>query len=135
MAIFDRLREFHDDIVFRRYPDIRRHAPLMFSALFLIVLVLMFGSGFLGGAGAVTKPELRANIVYPTLGAELRLSRFADRPAARPMLRAPIVEADANDPRSPMVIDIDTESAAVHASAGTIDDHGTPINIGSWPLD
>jgi hypothetical protein len=34
-----------------------------------------------------------------------------------------------------MVIDIDPESAAVHASAGTIDVHGTPINIGSWPLD
>ncbi len=135
MAILDRIRQIHDDIVFRRNLDIRQHAPLMFSALFLIVVVLMFGSGFLGGAGAVTNSGHRAQTDYRALGAELRLTRFADRAPAPATIRAPIVEADANDPRSPMVIDIDPESAAVHASAGTIDVHGTPINIGSWPLD
>jgi hypothetical protein len=34
-----------------------------------------------------------------------------------------------------MLIDIDPESGAVHASAGSIKILGTPINIGSWPLD
>ncbi len=135
MAIFDRIREIHDDIVFRHYPDIRQHAPLMFSALFVIVLMLMFVSGFLGGAGAVTNSGHRTQTDYRALGAELRLMRYADRAPAAMTVRAPIVAADANDPTAPMLIDIDPESAAVHASAGTIDVHGTPMNIGSWTLD
>lgn len=141
MVILDRIREIHDDIVFHRYPDIRELAPdmrelapLMFSAIFMVVLTTMLAVGLIGGASNGTKPELRAGIDSPAVGAKLRLTRFSDRPATMAVrVRAP--EADANDPGSPMLIDIDPESGAVHASAGTIDVHGTPINIGSWPLD
>ncbi len=135
MAILDRIREIHDDIVFRRHPDLRRHAPLMLSAAFLIALTTMMATGFLGRTNAVPTFQIGA-AEYPTLGARLRLSRIPDRPApAAEMVRARALEVDANDPKSPMLIDIDPESGAVHASAGTIDIQGTPINIGNWPLD
>ena len=143
MVILDRIREIHDDIVFRRYPsfselapDLRELAPLMFSAVFIIVLAAMLGAGLIGGARNGAKPELRAGIDFPAVGAKLRLSRISDHPAqAAEAVRVRAPEADANDPKSPMLIDIDPESGVVHASAGTIDVHGTPINIGSWPLD
>ena len=44
MVIIDRLREIHDDIVFRHYPDIREHASLIISAVFLIALATMLGT-------------------------------------------------------------------------------------------
>ena len=136
MVIFDRLRELHDDIVFRRYPDFREHAPLMFSAMFLMVLATTLGMAYFGEARTFAKPEIRANIDYPVLGATLRLSRLSDRPARTAEApRTPVPEAEANDPLSPMLIVIDPESGAVHASAGSIEILGTPINIGSWPLD
>ena len=134
MMIFDKLREFHDDIVFRLYPDIREHAPLMFLAVFLIIFATMMGTTYFGETATIAKLQIRADIDSPALGAKLRLLRFTDRPvrsAGAP--RAP--EADANDPWSPMLIDIDPESGAVHASAGSINILGTPINIGNWPLD
>ena len=143
MVILDRIREIHDDIVFHRYPgirelapDLRELAPLIFSEIFMAILATMLGAGLIGGASNGAKTVLRAGIDVPAVGAKLRLSRFSDRPAltsAAVRVRAP--EADANDPKSPMLIDIDPESAVVHASAGTIDVHGTPINIGSWPLN
>ncbi len=134
MVIIDRLREFHDDIVFRHYPDIREHVPLMYSAVFLIILATLLGTTYFGEATTIAKPQIHADIDSPALGAKLRLLRFADRPArAAEALRAP--EDDANDPWSPMLIDIDPESGAVHASAGSINILGTPINIGNWPLD
>ncbi len=134
MVIIDRLREIHDDIVFRHYPDIREHASLIISAVFLIALATMLGTTYFGAAATVAKPQIHTSIDYPALGAKLRLSRFTDRPVrAAEAPRAP--EADANDPWSPMLIDIDPESGAVHASAGSINILGTPINIGSWPLD
>ena len=136
MVIIERLREFHDDIVFRHYPDIREHTPIIFSGVFLIVLAMTVGATYFGGPTTIVKPQIRTSIEYPALGAKLRLSRFTDRPArAAEAPRAPAPGADVNDPRSPMVIDIDPESGAVHTSAGSIDILGTPINIGSWPLD
>ncbi len=136
MVIIDRLREIHDDIVFRHYPDIREHASLIISAVFLIALATMLGTTYFGAAATVAKPQIHTSIDYPALGAKLRLSRFTDRPVrAAEAIRAPAPEADANDPWSPMLIDIDPESGAAHASAGSIDILGTPINIGNWPLD
>ena len=136
MVIFDRLREFHDDIVFRHFPDIRKHASLIISVVFLVALATMLGSTYFGAAATFAKPQNHASIDYPALGAKLRLSRITDRPVrAAEALRAPVPEADATDPGSPMLIDIDPESGAVHASAGSINILGTPINIGSWPLD
>ncbi len=136
MVICDRLREFHDDIVFRHFPDMREHASLILSSVFLLALATMLGTTYFGGATRIAKPQISASIDYPALGVTLRLSRFANRPArAAEALRAPAPEADANDPLSPMLIDIDPESGAVHASAGSIYILGTPINIGSWPLD
>ncbi len=135
MAILDRIREIHDDIVFRHYPDIRQHAPLILSAAFLIALTTMMATSFLGRTSAVPTSKIDA-AEYPTLGARLRLSRIPDRPApAVEMIRAHALEIDANNPKSPMLIDIDPETGNVHASAGTIDVHGTPINIGRWTLD
>ncbi len=140
MVNFERLRNFHDDIVFRHIPDLRDHAPLILSATFLIALTTMAATSFLGPASALSTPRIHAgthaNTDDPTLGPTLRLSRLADRtapPSETARARAP--DADANDPKSPMLIDIDPEGGAVHASAGTIDVFGTPINIGSWPLD
>jgi hypothetical protein len=80
MVIFDRLRELHDDIAFRRYPDLRAHAPLMFAAMFLIVLATTLGTTYFGETSTIAKPEFHAKIDYPVLGATLRLSRFSDRP-------------------------------------------------------
>lgn len=144
MVIMDRLRDFRDDIVYcrypaliRRYPEIREFAPLTFSAVFMVILVSMLGVSLLVGvSGAGPATELRTKIDDSTVGARLRLSRIADRaPRETAPSRLHESEADANDPNSPMLIDIDPESGAVHASAGTIEVHGTPINIGNWPLD
>ena len=136
MVIIDRFREFHDDIVFRHYPDIRKHARHMYSAVFLIILATLLGTTYIGEATTIAKPQIRADIDSPALGAKLRLLRFTDRPVrAAEAIRAPAPEPDANDPSSPMLIDIDPESGAAHASAGSIDILGTPINIGNWPLD
>ncbi len=136
IVIIDRLREIHDDIVFRHYPDIRQHTRLMISAIFLIALATMLGMTYFGAFATVAKPQIRAEIEYPVLGAKLRLSRFANRPTrSAGAIHTPASEADASDPWSPMLIDIDPESGALHASAGSIDILGTPINIGNWPLD
>ena len=135
-VIIDRLREFHDDVVFRHYPGIRKHTPLRISAIFLIALATMLGTTYFGGSAIVAETQIRAEIEYPVLGAKLRLSRFANRPARTDgTIHAPASGADASDPWSPMLIDIDPESGALHASAGSIDVLGTPINIGNWPLD
>ncbi len=131
MVILDRIRELHDDIVFRHYPDIREHAPLTFSAVFLIILATTLATSLLAGASTGPAPGLRTTIDYPASGAKLRRSRFPGRATAT----APRRPAVANGPMSPMLIDIDPESGAVHASAGIIDVHGTPITIGNWPLD
>ncbi len=89
-----------------------------------------------GAAATVAKPQIHTSIDYPALGAKLRLSRFANRPTRTAgAIHTPASEADASDPWSPMLIDIDPESGALHASAGSIDVLGTPINIGNWPLD
>ena len=134
IVIVDRLRELHDDIVFRYFPDIREHTPFMISAIFLIVLATMLGTTYFGGSATVAKPQIRARIEYPVLGAKLRPSRIANRPARTAgALHAPA--ADANDPWTPMLIDIDPESGALHASAGSINFLGTPTNIGNRPLD
>ncbi len=136
MVLIERLREFHDDIVFRHYPDIREHTPIIFSAAFLIVLAMTVGTTYFGGPTTIAKSQISTSIDYQVLGAKLRLSRFTDRPArATRALRARAAGADVNDPRSPMLIDIDPASGAMHTSAGSINILGTPINIGSWPLD
>ncbi len=141
MMILDRARDLHDNIVhryypeFRRYyPDFREYAPLTFSAVFLLVLATMLGVTMLGGANGVARPEFLAGIDYPAMGAELRLSRISMRATSPIAARTYSPMDDADDPQSPMLIDIDPESGAVNASAGTIDVHGTPINIGNWPL-
>jgi len=135
MVILDRVRDLHDDIVHRYYPDFRDYAPLTFSAVFLLVLATMLGVTMFGGANGVSRPEFSAGIDYPAMGAELRLSRNSER-ATPPIVVARTYSPvdDTDDPRSPMLIDIDPESGAVNASAGTILVHGTPINIGNWPL-
>ena len=132
MVILDRIRELHDDIVFRHYPDIRAYAPLTSSAVLLIILATMLATSLLAGASTGPAPGLRAAIDYPALGAQLRRSRFSGSATATAPRHREV--ADANGPMSPMLIDIGPESGAVHASAGTIDVHGTPITIGNWPL-
>ena len=136
MVIFDRIRELHDDIVFRHYPGVRENAPFIYAAMFLIVFATALGNTYFGDSGMNEDLAAPAKIEYPVLGATLRLSRISGRPE-RPIetLRAKVQESEANDPRSPMLIDIDPESGAVHASAGSIEILGSPINIGNWPLD
>lgn len=141
MVILDRVRDLHDEFVYRYhaefrryYPDFRDYAPLAFSAVFLLVLATMLGVTMLGGANGVARGEFRAGIDYPAMGAELRLSRISVRATSPIAARTYSPVDDADDPKSPMLIDIDPESGAVNASAGTIDVGGTPINIGNWPL-
>ncbi len=128
MVILERVRNFHDDIVYRHVPEIRELAPLVLSGVFLLALATMLATTLLGGSGTHWRSDPGARIDYQQTSTELGRSSVADRTAAG-------VKWDASFPKTPMRIDIERERGAVHSGADTIEVRGMPIDLGDWPRD
>ena len=136
MMFLERVRNLHDDIVYRHLPETRELAPIVLSGAFLLALATMLATTLLSGTGTHWRSDPSARIAYPAPGAERRDSATFVRPTSsvRPT-GARAAMADTTDSKAPMLIDFDPESGTVNASAGTIEVRGMAINIGNWLFD
>ena len=70
MMFLERVRNLHDDIVYRHLPETRELAPIVLSGAFLLALATMVATTLLSGTGTHWRSDPSARIAYPAPGAE-----------------------------------------------------------------